>query len=110
MESTLAAPLARENASRQTTTGMALAVRDRAMLEVFYAGALRVSEVIDVKLEDLKLEVGYMLVRGKGDKERMVPLGKSAQSVLAEYLAHARSVLAAGKSSDKKKGETPLRQ
>jgi integrase/recombinase XerD len=58
----------------------ALTVRDRAMLEVFYAGALRVSEVINVKLEDLKLDMGYMLVRGKGDKERIVPLGRAAQS------------------------------
>ncbi len=53
----------------------ALGARDRAMLEVFYAGALRVSEVINVKLEDLKLDLGYVLVRGKGDKERIVPLG-----------------------------------
>jgi len=46
----------------------AIALRDRAMLEVFYAGALRVSEMIAVKLEDLKLDFGYVLVRGKGDR------------------------------------------
>ncbi len=77
----------------------ALAVRDRAMLEVFYAGALRVSEVINLKLEDLKLELGYVLVRGKGDKERIVPLGQAAQQVVQQYLQHARPVLAAEKSS-----------
>jgi len=77
----------------------AMATRDRAMLEVFYAGALRVSEMVGVKLEDLKLDLGYMLVRGKGDKERIVPLGKSAQAALEEYLKSARSVLAAGRSS-----------
>jgi integrase/recombinase XerD len=77
----------------------ALASRDRAMLEVFYAGALRVSEIINVKLEDLKLELGYVLVRGKGDKERIVPLGRAAQEVLQEYLRDAHPVLAAGKSS-----------
>jgi integrase/recombinase XerD len=63
------------------------------MLEVFYAGALRVSELVNAKLEDLKLEAGYMLVRGKGDKERVVPLGKSAQDALRKYLAEARSIL-----------------
>ncbi len=62
----------------------ALALRDRAILEVFYAGALRVSEVITLKLEDLKLEMGYVLVRGKGDKERIVPMGKCAQDGCTE--------------------------
>jgi integrase/recombinase XerD len=77
----------------------ALAGRNRAMLEVFYAGALRVSEVVNLKLEDLKLELGYVLVRGKGDKERIVPLGRAAQEVVQQYLRDARPVLAAGKSS-----------
>ena len=77
----------------------ALGLRDRAMLEVFYAGALRVSEVITLKIEDLKLEMGYVLVRGKGDKERIVPMGKSAQDVVQQYLRDARPVLAAGKSA-----------
>jgi integrase/recombinase XerD len=77
----------------------ALAMRNRAMLEVFYAGALRVSEMIGVKLEDLKLEMGYMLVRGKGDKERIVPLGKSAQETLSNYMRTSRPVLVAGKTS-----------
>ncbi len=77
----------------------ALAARDRAMLEVFYAGALRVSEIVGVKLEDLKLDLGYVLVRGKGDKERIVPLGKSAQESLASYMKNARLVLAKGRSS-----------
>ncbi len=93
MEATLAAPLTLHGISaRNTKDSAALAVRDRAMLEVFYAGALRVSEIISAKLEDLKLEAGYMLVRGKGDKERVVPLGKSAQDALTEYLAQARPV------------------
>jgi integrase/recombinase XerD len=108
MEVTLSAPL-KLRTWRSTRDSAALAIRDRAMLEVFYAGALRVSEVVNAKLEDLKLEVGYTLVRGKGDKERMVPLGKSAQAALAEYLAHARPALAAGKSSGGK-SETNLRQ
>lgn len=77
----------------------AMAVRDRAMLEVFYAAALRASEIIGVKLEDLKLDLGYVLVRGKGDKERIVPLGKAAQDALHEYMKNSRPILAKGKTS-----------
>jgi integrase/recombinase XerD len=84
---------------KEDRLSQALALRDRAMLEVFYAGALRVSEIIGVKLEDLKLESGYVLVRGKGDKERIVPLGAAAQEVVQTYLRDARPVLAAEKSS-----------
>jgi len=76
-----------------------IALRDRAMLEIFYASALRVSEVIAIKLEDLKVDLGYVLVRGKGDKERIVPLGKSGQEVLSEYLKHARPALIAEKTT-----------
>jgi integrase/recombinase XerD len=97
MEATLAAPLTRGNGSRHTKEPTALAARDRAMLEVLYAGALRVSEIVNAKLEDLKLDAGYMLVRGKGDKERVVPLGRSAQTALTEYLTHSRPLLAAWK-------------
>ncbi|MFB3917318.1 MAG: site-specific tyrosine recombinase [Terriglobales bacterium] len=77
-----------------------LAKRDHAILEVFYAGALRVSEIVGVKLEDLKPEFGYVLVRGKGDKERIVPLGRSAQKALQEYLPARLELLKdSGKSS-----------
>jgi integrase/recombinase XerD len=76
-----------------------LAARDRAMLEVFYAGALRVSEIVSARLGDLKLDFGYVLVRGKGDKERIVPLGKSAQDALVNYIRDSRPVLAGQKSS-----------
>jgi integrase/recombinase XerD len=95
VEKTLAEP----HAVSDSKIAVAIATRDRAMLEVFYAGALRVSEIVNAKLEDLKLETGYMLVRGKGDKERIVPLGKSAQLALTEYLGPSRNTLAAGKNS-----------
>ena len=80
-------------------TSEALTLRNRAMLEVFYAGALRVSEITSLKLEDVKLDMGYVLVRGKGDKERIVPVGRSAQEALTRYFRDARPKLAAGKIS-----------
>lgn len=95
IEKTLSAP----RAASDSKLSHAIASRDRAMLEVFYAGALRVSEIVEAKLEDLKLETGYVLVRGKGDKERIVPLGKSAQQALGGYLAEGRPVLSSGRNS-----------
>lgn len=95
IEIVLQAPQAHSNRKEAE----AMAARDRAMLEMFYAAALRVSEIIGVKLEDLKLDLGCVLVRGKGDKERIVPLGRASQEMIAEYLKSARPVLAAGKSS-----------
>lgn len=76
--------------SRQERT---LALRDRAMLEVLYAGALRVSELVGVRVVDTKLDAGVMLVRGKGDKERIVPLGAPAQEALRAYLQESRPLL-----------------
>ena len=76
-----------------------LSLRNRAMFEVFYAGALRVSEMVSLKLEDVKLDMGYVLVRGKGDKERIVPLGRSAQDALSIYLRDGRPSLAGDKNS-----------
>ncbi len=83
----------------ETVRAQALALRDRAMLELLYAGGVRVSEVADARLEDLKLEMGYILVRGKGDKERMVPLGVPAQQALQRYLKSGREVMAKKRSS-----------
>lgn len=77
----------------------ALQIRNHAILEVLYAAGLRVSEVAGARLEDLKLELGYMLVRGKGDKERIVPLGRSSQEALEHYLRDARPLLAGDQSS-----------
>jgi integrase/recombinase XerD len=105
VEATLAAPVHSLKAGRQDSA--ALVLRDRAMLELLYAGALRVSEVVTATLEDLKLEAGYMLVRGKGDKERIVPLGKPAQDSLTEYLAQGRPKLSKTAGEEGKKGRDP---
>jgi integrase/recombinase XerD len=93
------AMLAETHPRNETVRGQALALRDHAMIEVLYAGGVRVSEVADARLEDLKLEMGYILVRGKGDKERMVPLGAPAQRALQQYLKNGREVIAKKRSS-----------
>ncbi|MHC4713180.1 MAG: site-specific integrase, partial [Planctomycetota bacterium] len=67
-----------------------LAIRDRAMLETFYAAGARVAEVAHVRRSDLKLELGLVLLFGKGEKERVVPLGKPAVTAIEDYLANAR--------------------
>jgi integrase/recombinase XerD len=89
--------LTRTPQRRETERSQALVLRDRAMFELLYAGGLRVSEVASARLEDLKLELGYILVRGKGDKERMVPLGVPAQRALQQYLKDGRKALAGTK-------------
>ena len=68
----------------------ATALRDRAILEILYAGGLRVSEVTSLSVSDLGLDAGRVQVRGKGDKERIVPLGRSALQALEQYLREGR--------------------
>jgi len=77
-----------------------LAVRDRAMLETFYAAGARVAEVAAVKIDDVKLDLGMVLLFGKGSKERVVPLGRPAVAAIREYLFAARPRLASPESPD----------
>ncbi len=72
----------------------AVALRDRAIVEMLYAGGVRVSELTGLGVEDLSLGEGRMLVRGKGDKERIVPLGRAALEALDAYLTRGRPSLA----------------
>ncbi|MEY4485253.1 MAG: hypothetical protein RL693_2705, partial [Verrucomicrobiota bacterium] len=67
-----------------------LDIRDRAMLETFYASGLRVSELVNARLEHLNLEDGLLRVTGKGNKTRLVPLGAAACSAIQRYLEAVR--------------------
>jgi integrase/recombinase XerD len=76
-----------------------LGVRDRAMMEVMYGGGLRVSELISLKMPDVQWEESFLLVSGKGDKQRLVPLGSKAREALSAYLDSSRQTLLRGRSS-----------
>lgn len=73
-------------------------VRDRAMLELLYATGLRVSELVQLKLSQLRLDVGFLVAWGKGDKERIVPVGESAERWVNRYLVEARPDSVRGRS------------
>ncbi len=73
--------------------------RDAAMLELLYATGLRVSELVGLEMARLNLDVGYVLVSGKGSKQRIVPMGEPARRKLDLYLEEARPVLLKGRSS-----------
>ncbi|HEY0759214.1 MAG TPA: site-specific tyrosine recombinase [Acidisarcina sp.] len=99
-ESEVSAMLDRAQMAAQHPEADPVALRDRAILELLYAGGLRVSEVTGLGVADLSLDAGRVLVRGKGDKERLVPLGAAAVRAIEDYLARARPELVrcAGKS------------
>ena len=65
-------------------------VRDIAMLEVLYASGMRISELIELNIEDIHLTMGFVRVFGKGRKERIIPLGKGALNAISKYLERAR--------------------
>ncbi|AKG74057.1 tyrosine recombinase XerD subunit [Salinicoccus halodurans] len=68
-------------------------VRDKAMMELLYASGLRVSEVIDIKTTDLNTDMGFIRVRGKGSKERIVPMTDHVGRLLTSYIANERLYL-----------------
>ncbi len=80
----------------RTPHAAALALRDHAILELLYAGGLRVAEIVALGEEDLHLDQARAQVRGKGDKERIVPLGRKAVEALDEYVKRGRPTLARG--------------
>ena len=74
-----------------------LGLRDKAMLELLYATGMRVSELVGLETSQLRLEFGFVVVRGKGDKERVVPVGEQAESWLNRYLREVRPRCAKGR-------------
>lgn len=90
VESLLGAP------DLKTTRGL----RDKAILELMYAAGLRVSETVNIKIQDLNFDAGFLRCIGKGSKERIVPLGRESISAIKKYLENARPKLAREKSAD----------
>ena len=84
----------------QPDTSKPIGARDKAMLELLYATGLRVSELVRLRISDVNLERGFLIVMGKGSKERAVPMGEVAISAIRRYLAHARQALLKGADSD----------
>lgn len=75
-------------------------LRDTAMLELLYATGIRVSELISLCTKNINWQVGYLIAMGKGSKERIVPIGKSAYNYLEQYVTRARGSLTKGKTTD----------
>ena len=83
----------------QPDTSTLIGLRDKAMLELLYATGLRVSELVGLTLSDINLERGFLMVMGKGSKERAVPMGESAAAVVHAYVQGVRPALLKGKES-----------
>lgn len=77
-----------------------LGLRDKALLEVFYATGMRVSEVAGLRLDNVNLEVGFLRCTGKGNKERVIPVGRKAVESVRKYLSLARPVLLGNRQSE----------
>ena len=77
----------------QANVKTTLGLRDRAMLEMLYSTGLRVSELIGLRVADLDAKVGCVRCLGKGDKERIVPVGRKALNIIEKYLREARPQL-----------------
>jgi integrase/recombinase XerD len=89
-----------ENLLRQPGLDRPEAVRDTAMLEMLYASGLRVSELASLTLGSINWQVGYLVTFGKGGKERVVPVGRVALSVLRRYVEEVRPGLLKGGDTD----------
>ena len=102
LERTLPSVLTRDEIERLVNAPdleKSLGIRDRALLECAYATGLRVTEMVTLELNDLHFEHGYVRVIGKGSKERLVPIGRTAIQFVSDYLEEVRPDLANGKSA-----------
>jgi len=75
-----------------------LGIRDKAMLEILYATGLRVTELVELKMNSLNLNAGFLICQGKGNKERLVPMGETARRWTLEYIDMVRPALLKGSS------------
>jgi len=82
-----------ESLLKQPNEKETMGLRDKAMLELLYATGLRASELVLLRIRDLNLKDGFLLCKGKGGKERIVPLGNSAVEAIKEYLEKSRPLL-----------------
>jgi integrase/recombinase XerD len=76
------------------------AIRDTAMMELMYATGIRVSEIITLTMNSINWQVGYLVVMGKGGKERIVPIGRSAYNFLSEYVNQGRPKFMKGQKTN----------
>ncbi|MEE8525846.1 MAG: site-specific tyrosine recombinase XerD [Thermoanaerobaculia bacterium] len=77
-----------------------LGIRDRAMLELLYAAGLRVSELVGLRLSQLRLDQGFLIAWGKGSKERIVPVGERAEAWVGRYLSAERPKMVRGRCEE----------
>lgn len=82
------------------STDVPLELRDKAMLELLYATGLRVTELVSLSMDNISLSQGVVRVIGKGNKERIVPMGEEAAYWVGEFIRYGRAMLLNGQSSD----------
>jgi integrase/recombinase XerD len=75
-----------------------MGIRDRAALELMYATGMRVSEMVELLTGTLNLDVGFIKCKGKGDKERMVPIGSESRNAISRYMEKVRPSLLKGRN------------
>ena len=89
-----------DNMLNQTDIQKIIELRDRALLETLYASGLRVSEVVNLELNNIFYDEGFLRIYGKGSKERIVPIGKSALCYIEMYIKNTRDNIKNNKSEN----------